>query len=176
MQIMLSYFRGDYMNPYIIVAVMLVVDIISLPFIIRSMLRKNIRKKGAAIALLLAAFIAVEAAFSVFYIRTNQFYDREGNVYLSQEDVLYYDRNGKEYILHQTKADRMHFISTDSRTMYISERVYTDMDGYIVYDKENKFSPTDRKYVYTDVDGNEYYRADEIRFDHNGDMRLKNKD
>ncbi|MBR5262580.1 MAG: hypothetical protein IKV49_02045 [Clostridia bacterium] len=164
------------MNPYIIVAVMLVVDIISLPFIIRSMLRKNIRKKGAAIALLLAAFIAVEAAFSVFYIRTNQFYDREGNVYLSQEDVLYYDRNGKEYILHQTKADRMHFISTDSRTMYISERVYTDMDGYIVYDKENKFSPTDRKYVYTDVDGNEYYRADEIRFDHNGDMRLKNKD
>ena len=170
------YLYGDYMNPYIIVAVMIVIDIISIPFIIRSILRKNIRKKGIAIAVFLTVFIVVEAAFSAFYINVNQFYDREGNIYTSAEDVLYYDRDGREYILYPTKADRRHFISTDSRYMYIAERVYVDKDGYIVYDRENKIRETELKYVYADDEGNEYYRADEIRFDSKGSIRLKNSE
>lgn len=164
------------MNPYIIVAVMVVIDIVSIPFVIRSILKKNIRKKGAVIAVFLAVFVAVEVAFSVFYINANQFYDREGNVYTSQENVLYHDRDGNEYILYRTKVDRWHFISTDSKYMYTSERVYLDTDGYIVYDKENEFKKTDREYVFTDSDGNEYFRAEEIRFNHKGEMKLKKKD
>ncbi|MBQ5592840.1 MAG: hypothetical protein IIU80_07830 [Clostridia bacterium] len=164
------------MNPYIIVAVMLVIDLVSIPFFIRSMLKKNIRNKGAAITLLLVAFIAVEAAFSVFYINANRFYDREGNIYTSAEDVIYHDREGNEYTLYPTKADHWHFISTDSRYTYIAERVYVDKDGYIVYDRENKIKETDLKYVYADDEGNEYYRADEIRFDSKGSIRLKNSE
>lgn len=164
------------MNPYIIIGIMIVIDLISIPFVIRSIMKKNIRKKGAVIAAFLAVFIVIEAAFSFFYISSNQFYDREGNVYQSQEDVLYYDRGGNEYILRQTKVDRWHFISKDSKYMYISERVYVDMDGYIVYDKENEFEKTDRKYVFKDSQGNEYFRAEEIKFNRKGEMKLKNKD
>ncbi|MBR6531080.1 MAG: hypothetical protein IKT61_01095 [Clostridia bacterium] len=164
------------MNPYIIVAVMIVIDVVSIPFFIRAFLKKDIKNKGIVLAVFLAVFIAVEAAFSVFYINANQFYDREGNAYTSQEDVIYYDRVGNEYILYPTKVDRWHFVSTDSKYMYIAERVYIDMDGYIVYDKENNFLKTDLKYVYTDAEGNEYYRADEIRFNHKGEMKLKDKD
>lgn len=164
------------MNPYIIVAVMLIVDVISIPFIIKSILKKDIKKKGVVIAIFLAAFVAIEAAFSVFYITSNQFYDREGNTYTAQENVLYYDRSGNEFILHETKADRYHFISTDSKIMYIADRVYLDMDGYIVYDKENEFKQTDREYVYTDSDGNEYFRADEMKWNHKGEIKVKNRE
>lgn len=164
------------MNPYIVVAVMLVVDVISIPFIIKSILKKDIKKKGLAITAFLAVFIAIEAAFSVFYINANQFYDREGNTYTAAENVLYYDRSGNEFILHETKVDRYHFISTNSKIMYIAERVYIDTDGYIVYDKENEFKQTDREYVYTDSDGNEYFRAEEIKWNHKGELKVKNKE
>ena len=164
------------MNPYIIVAVMIVIDIVSIPFVIKSILKKDMKRKGAVIALFLTVFIAVEAAVSVFYIRSNQFYDREGNTYTSQESVLYYDRDGTEYILHQTKADRWHFISKDGKRMITSERVYVDSEGYIVLDEKNEFKKSDREYVYTDADGNEYYRAQEIKWTHNGGLKVKNRD
>lgn len=164
------------MNPYIIVAVMIVIDIVSIPFAIKSIMKKDMKNKGAVIALFLAVFIAVEVAFSVFYINSNQFYDREGNTYTSQESVLYYDRDGNKYILHQTKVDRWHFISKDGRRMLTSERVYVDSEGYIVYDEMNEFEQTDREYVYTDAEGNEYYRAQEIKWTHNGGLKVKNRE
>lgn len=164
------------MNPYIIVAVMIVIDIVSIPFFIKSVLKKDIKNKGAVISLFLAVFIAVEVAFSVFYINTNQFYDREGNVYTSQEDVIYYDRDLKEYTLNQTKIDRWHFISTDGRYMHIADRVYVDKDGYIVFDQLNEFKKSDREFVYLDPEGNEYYRADEIKWNNKGEFKIRNKD
>lgn len=164
------------MNPYIIVAVMIVIDIVSIPFFIKSVLKKDIKNKGAVISLFLAVFIAVEVAFSVFYINTNQFYDREGNVYTSQADVIYYDRDSKEYTLNQTKTDRWHFISTDGRYMHISDRVYVDTDGYIVFDQLNEFKKSDREFVYLDSEGNEYYRADTIKWSSKGEIKIRNKD
>ncbi len=164
------------MNPYIIVAIIIIIDLLTLPFFIRSFLKKEMKHKGVVLALFLAVFIAVEAAFSVFYINANQFYDREGNTYTSQEDVLYYDREGVEYILHETKIDRWHFISTDGKSMYTSKRVYVDKDGYIVYDRPNEFSKTDREFVYTDAESNEYFRAEEIKWNHKGEMNVRNKE
>lgn len=164
------------MSPYIIIAIMIAVDLISVPLFIRSILKKDIRKKGAVITAFLAVFIAVEVAFSVFYINVNQFYDREGNVYTSQGDVLYYDREGKEYILYQTKVDRWHFVSKDGKYMYTAERVYVDEDGFIIYDKENRLQKTDREYVFVDSDGNEYYPASEIKWNSKGEIRVDNSD
>ncbi|MBR3836400.1 MAG: hypothetical protein IKJ69_06425 [Clostridia bacterium] len=163
------------MNPYIIVAIMIVIDIVSLPFIVRSMLKKDIRKKGIVITAFLAVFIAVEIAFSVFYINSNQFYDREGNIYTSQEEVLYYDREGNEYTLNQTKVDRWHFISTDGRRMHTAERVYVDEEGYIFFDAKNELIKTELEYAYTDGEGNKYFRADEIKWDHKGELTVRDK-
>lgn len=161
------------MNPYIIIAVMIVIDIITIPFAIKSILKKDIRHKGIILAVFLAVFIVIEVAFSIFYIDSHNFYDREGNTYTSQESVLYYDKDGTGFVLQQTKADCWHFISEDGRRMLLAERMYLDMDGYLVFDSTNTFTQTDRKYVYTDKDGNEYFRADEITWNKKGEMQLK---
>lgn len=160
------------MNPYIVIAIMVIVDIITLPVVIKGILKKDMKHKGIILALFLAVFIAVEAVFSVLYIDSHNFYDREGNVYTSQEEVLYYDKDGTEFVLyHHIKQDRWHFISKDGKNMYIAERVYLDEDGYLVYDRDNAFSQTDRKYIYTDESGNEYFRADEITWNRRGEMK-----
>lgn len=161
------------MNPYIVVAVMIVIDLITIPFAIKSILKKNIKKKGVVIAAFLTVFIVIEAGFSMFYINSNNFYDREGNTYTSQENVVYYDREGTQYILHETKQDRWHFISKDSKHMYIAERMYLDMDGYMVFDRDDTFVQSDRQYVYIDGEGNEYFRADEMVWNRKGEMKPK---
>ena len=160
------------MNPYIVIAVMLVIDIVTIPLAIKSILKKDIKHKGIILTAFFAVFLAVEIAFSFLYIDSHNFYDREGNTYTSQEDVLYYDKDGTEFILyHHIKQDRWHFISKDGKNMYIAERVYLDMDGYLVFDRENTFEQTDRQYVYSDSDGNEYFRADEITWNRKGEMK-----
>lgn len=162
------------MNPYIIIAVMIVIDIITIPFAIKSILKKDIRHKGIILAVFLAVFIVIEVAFSIFYIDSHNFYDREGNTYTSQESVVYYDRDGNEFVLYKhIKQDRWHFVTKDGKRMLIAERVYLDMDGYLVFDSADTFTQTDRKYVYTDKDGNEYFRADEITWNKKGEMQPK---
>ena len=56
------------MNPYIVIAIMLVIDIITLPLIIKKMITKETDKKGLKITALIAAFVAVEVIFSVIFI------------------------------------------------------------------------------------------------------------
>ncbi len=163
------------MNPYVIIAIVIAIDVISIPFFIKSILKKNIKRKGAVIALSLAAFIAVEAVFSFAYIDSKQFYDREGNAYTEASAVIYYDREGKEYHLSETSHGYTHFISTDGKQMYISERVYLDGEGYIVYDREDKFKRTDREYVYLDSEGNEYFLAEQMKWNRNGKIDLADK-
>lgn len=159
------------MNPYIVIAIMVVIDIVTIPFAIKSILKKNIKHKGIILAVFLSVFIIAEIAFSALYIDSHNFYDREGNTYTSQENVVYYDKDGNEFLLSQTKIDRWHFISKDGKRMLIAERVYLDMDGYLVFDSSDTFTQTDRKYVYTDKEGNEYFRADEITWSKNGEMK-----
>ncbi len=159
------------MNPYVIIGIVIAVDIISVPFFIKSILKKNIKKKGAVIALSLAAFIAVEAIFSFAYIDSKQFYDREGNAYTELAAVIYYDRDGREYRLQEANG-YAYFISTDGRQTYIAERVYLDKDGYIVFDREKEFKRTDREYVYLDSDGNEYFLATDMKWSRNGQIKL----
>lgn len=164
------------MNPYIVIAVIVIIDIISIPFAIKSILKKNIKHKGIILALFLAVFIAVEAIFSVLYIDSHNFYDREGNTYTSQEDVVYYDKDCKEFILyHQIKQDRWHFISKDGKNMYTAERMYLDTDGYLVYDRDNTFKQTELKYIYKDANGNEYFRADEMTWNKRGEMKPRSE-
>ncbi len=160
-------------NPYIIVGIIIAVDIISIPFFIKSILKKDIKRKGAVIALVLAAFIALEAFCSFLYVTSNQFYDRNGNTYTDIQSVIYYTREGDEFKLEENSLKYKHFVSTDGKQMYIAERVYIDMDGFIVYDRKNEFERSDREYVYLDSDGNEYFLAEYMKWDYKGNIKLK---
>ena len=126
------------MNPYIIIGVMVVIDLITLPIIIKKILKKDGKNKGIKIAVLIAAFVIVEAVCSFFCIESNVFYDREGNQYKSAESIVYYDREGVSYTLRETGMARKHFVSTDGRIMRIAERAYVDKDGYLVFDLKNE--------------------------------------
>lgn len=165
---------GDFMNPYVVIGVMIAIDLITLPLIIRKMLKKEGRYKGIKIAVLIAAFIAIEAVCSFFYIESSMFYDREGNQYKTAESVVYYDEQGTSYLLCETgTVRRKHFVSTDGRIMRIAERTYIDKDGYLVFDLENEFKKSGEDGVYKDADGNEYYKAEEVKWKRNGEIKLE---
>ncbi len=163
------------MNPYIVIGIVIAVDLVTLPIIIKKMLKKEGKHKGLKIAALVAVFVAVEAVFSFLYVESKMFYDREGNQYQSAESVVYYDRDGTEYLLCETKADRMHFVSRDGKFMRIAERTYIDKEGYLVFDIRNEFKKTENGNVYTDDEGNEYYKAESIEWNRKGEAQFKEK-
>ena len=161
------------MNPYIIIAVMVVIDLITLPFIIRKILKKDGKNKGMKITLLVAAFIIVEVVFAFAYSGSaddGKFYDRLGNEYKSYESVIYYDAMGKEYLLCETAGGKMYFIS--GRIMNEAEDSFINKDGYLVYDSRGRFTDADSDGIYTDENSNEYYKADEVRWDKEGKIKL----
>ncbi len=161
------------MNPYIIIAVMVVIDLITLPFIIRKILKKDGENKGMKIALLIAAFVVIELVFSFAYVSSaddDKFYDRLGNEYKSHESVIYYDSMGKEYLLCETADKKMYFIS--GRIMNAAEDTYINKDGYLVYDSKGRFTDADADGIYTDENLNEYYKADEVRWDKEGQIQF----
>ncbi|MBP3939407.1 MAG: hypothetical protein IK955_08355 [Clostridia bacterium] len=162
------------MNPYIIIGVMVVIDLITLPIIIKKILKKDGKNKGIKIAVLIAAFVIVEAVCSFFCIESNVFFDREGNQYKSAESIVYYDREGVSYTLRETGMARKHFVSTDGRIMRIAERAYVDKDGYLVFDLKNEFKSAEKEGVYKDADGNEYYKAEDVSWKRNGEIQTGN--
>lgn len=159
------------MNPYVVIGIMIVVDLITLPFIIRKMLKKEGKHKGLKITILIVAFVAIEAVCSFFYIDSNMFYDREGNQYTSYESVVYYDRDGREYLLCETALGSKQFITRDGKITRIAERTYVDKDGYLVFDLQNRFVKTNKEGVYTDSDSNEYIKAEKAEWNRNGEMK-----
>ena len=159
------------MNPYIVIAIMLVIDIITLPLIIKKMITKETDKKGLKITALIAAFVAVEVIFSVIFIDSAEdktYYDRLGNSYSSSESVIYYDREGNEYLLCQTADKKMYFIC--GRMMNDAEDAYVDKNGYIVFDYKECFTDTGSDGIYKDDKSNEYYKADEVRWNKKGEI------
>lgn len=164
------------MNPYIIIAIMLVIDVITLPLIIKKMLKKATENKGLKVTLLIVAFVVIEAVFAFVYISSAEekaFYDRQGNRYSSSESVVYYDKMSNEYLLCETADGKMYFIS--GRIMNEADSMYIDKDGYLIYDSRGLFEDTDSDGIYKDKESNEYYRADEVRWDKDGQIHLIEK-
>ena len=161
------------MNPYVVIGVMIAIDLITLPFIIRKMLRKEGKNKGLKIAILIAVFVIIEAITSFYYIEANMFYDREGNQYKSAESVVYYDEQGTNYLLCETGLAKKHFVSTNGKIMRIAERSYIDKDGYLVFDIKNEFKESAEDGVYIDAEGNKYYKAEEVEWKRNGEIKLR---
>ena len=166
--------RGDFMNPYVIIGIMIVIDLVTLPLIIRKMLKKEGKNKGVKIAALVAVFVIVEAVTSYFYIESTMFYDREGNQYKTAESVVYYDEQGPGYLLCETGTlRRKHFVSTDGKIMRIAERAYVDKDGYLVFDIKDEFKESAEKGVFTDDEGNKYYKAEAVEWNRKGEITLR---
>lgn len=159
------------MNPYVVIAVMVVIDIITLPFIIRKILKKDIKHKAVKVTAMILVFVVVEAVCSFMYIDSHTFYDRLGNQYQTQEGVRYYDREENEYVITEDNMGREYFTSLSGKYTRIAELTYIDSDGYLYFDLTRELTKDDSKYAYTDEAGNKYYRPEEVEWNRNGEIR-----
>lgn len=161
------------LNPYVILAVFLSIDVIIIPLIIIAVVKKFPQGKRVKwIASVMAAVLIIEAASSALYINSHTFYDRYSNKYTDIEAIQYYDRNGKAFYIEESALNKDHIVSNDGTEVYIASKVYVDMDGYLVYDRDKKIQKTDKEYVYADSDGNEYYSASEVKWSKNGKLSI----
>ena len=162
------------MNPYVIIGIMMAVDLIMLPFIIKKMLKKDGKNRGLKIVAMIVAFIAVETVCSVVYINSNTYFDRLGNRYEAVESVRYYDRDENQYVITKDPSGREYFTSLNGRFMRIAEITYIDEEGYLYFDLDKELvKHTDNKYAYFDESGKLYYPFDTVEWKSNGRMSFK---
>lgn len=162
------------MNPYVIIGIMIAVDLIMLPFIIKKMLKKGGKKTGIKIVALIVAFVVIETICSVVYINSNTYFDRLGNRYETVEAVRYYDREENQYVITEDSMGREYFTSLNGRFMRIAEIAYIDEEGYLYFDFDKELvKHTDNKYAYLDENGKIYYPFDTVKWKSNGKMTFK---
>ena len=162
------------MNPYVIIGIMIAVDLIMLPFIIKKMLKKDGKNKGLKIVALIVAFVAVEAVCSVVYINSNTYFDRLGNRYETIESVRYYDREENQYVITEDPSGREYFTSLNGRFMRIAEITYIDEEGYLYFDIEKKLEKQENvNYIHLDESGKIYYPYDTVKWTSKGEIKLR---
>ncbi len=162
------------MNPYVIIGIMITVDLIMLPFIIRKMLKKGGKKTGLKIVALIGAFVVIETICSVVYVNSNTYFDRLGNRYETVESVRYYDRDENQYVITKDPSGREYFTSLNGRFMRIAEITYIDEEGYLYFDLDKELvKHKDNKYAYLDENGKVYYPFDTVKWKSNGKMSFK---
>lgn len=115
------------------------------------------------------------------------YYDKMGKCHFQKEKVVYYDRNGNEFMYYMqtvtdddptTENQRNHYF-TDGKSYYPLEKCYIDQDGYFVYDGGNKITPSGVDASLKDAQGNTYFSASKTSWDSQGNMyarRYANRD
>lgn len=155
-------------NPYSLLGIMVVADVIGLAVFSAIMLKKENKNSAVKkILVVLAIVLAVDGAYSVYVFRTNTFYDRNCEKYTSMQSVVYYNKSGKAY-----KLEDKYFKSIDGTDMFLADRAYVDSDGFLVYDRAKKIHKTDLECFYADDDGNKYYKATEVKWNSSGEVGI----
>ncbi len=127
------------------------------------------------------------------------YFDKEGNVYTDPWEVVIYDRDGKSYTYEIKEVEDEEyglyedsFYVDDDGNNYESYWCYVDEEGYFYYDgdmeiywddsdydydeeyeMEDFFDEENYRYYedrYIDEDGNLYYYAEEVSWNHNGEI------
>ena len=159
------------MNPYIIIGIMIAIDLIMLPFIIKKILKKDEKNKGLKVVALIVAFVAVETVCSVVYINANTYFDRLGNRYETVESVRYYDRDENQYVITEDPSGREYFTSLNGRFMRIADITYIDKEGYLYFDLSKELEKQENNdYAYLDANGNVYYPYTMVKWKLGGKM------
>lgn len=104
------------------------------------------------------------------------YYDSFGNCYTDCERIVYYDRNGNEFIYYlqkitdddSTTRDEYKHYFTDGKNYYPSNRCYVDQNGYFVYDSNGNIHSSGVDSSLTDAQGNVYFAASNTSWDSQG--------
>ena len=161
-------------NPYVYIAVLILIDIILIPLTVKKLLsgKSGKKKKAASIVAAAAVFIVIDCICAAFIIGNSFSYDRTGKRYDYNEPVIYYTSEGGKFTLNGT-GDGARFANANGTESYLAERVYVDDDGFLYFDVKNELAGTKKDGTFTDADGKKYYRADAVEWNKYGDMSLK---
>lgn len=161
------------MNQFIIPIIMIVADIFAIPIVIKLLMKKyseNPGKLRTMIIVFISVIVITDAVSIGVSVTRGIKFDREAVLYTQGEDVVYYDRDGDKYTLKEINS-KQYFVNSQESRMMFAQRVYVDMDGYIVLDAGNTFKP-ESDGSYSDSDGNKYYPALEVKWNSKGEMQL----
>lgn len=161
-------------NPYVYIAVLIFIDIISIPLVVKKLLSGKSDRKRTAVKIISAAavFIAADCICIAFILGNSFSYDRTGERYKYNESVVYYTSEGGRFTL-KGKGDDARFENANGTESYLAERVYVDDDGFLYFDVKNELAGRGQDGTYTDAEGKKYYRADSVEWNRYGDLSLK---
>lgn len=99
-------------------------------------------------------FVVIALALSLVVATTSdkkEYYDALGNSYKSEQDVIFYDKNGNEYTVDK---DTHNFIDSTNSAV---DKYYVDINGYVVdIDLNNMYSSNMSAISYT-LNGEVYF-------------------
>lgn len=100
------------------------------------------------------------------------FYDMKGNAYKNMEDVIYYAKDGSQYVnVRDEKTYESFFVNTKDETQkYESLKCFVDKDGYFIYDADGAIDLDDTYMTAKDSEGNVYYPAEIVGWDSSGTL------
>lgn len=161
-------------NPAVLMGTLAAFDLIGLVcFIIYTIKNSPQGKRLKKIVTVCSVFVVLDVIISVCIVTSNTYYDKLGNSYHKPEDVIYYDRDNTPYHLTADDKGRDYLVSDNGIQTYSASRIYIDKDGFIVYDRKNEFKQSDRKYIFCDTQGKEYYSIDTVQWNKSGQIKLE---
>ena len=85
------------------------------------------------------------------------------------------ERYGNKFQVHSQGAYHLSNDIANNNLENVASMIYIDKDGYLIYDSRGLFEDTDSDGIYKDKESNEYYRADEVKWDKDGQIHLIEK-
>lgn len=99
------------------------------------------------------------------------YYDREGNSYTNPDDVIFYAKDGTQYVYLRDDSYKSFYVNTkDESEKYEAIKCYVDKDGYFVYDEDGSIVIEDNLMTAKDSDGNIYYPAEIVTWNSSGEI------
>lgn len=100
------------------------------------------------------------------------YYDREGKAYSTPDDVIFYAKDGSQYVSTKDDNYKTYFVNTKDETQKCEGlKCFVDEDGYFVYDKDGAIVLEDNLFTAKDSEGNLYYPAEIVTWDSSGKIR-----
>lgn len=99
------------------------------------------------------------------------YYDREGNSYTDPDDVIFYAKDGSQFVSTKDETYKTYFVNTkDEAQRYDGLKCFVDKDGYFVYDNDGAIVLEDNLFKAKDSEGNIYYPAEIVTWNSSGEI------
>lgn len=158
-------------NPYVVPAILIIADLISIPLITVGICRKH--EKGQRIKKIItviAVIAIIDGAYAFAQLGKNSYYDIKGVKYSAPTQIVYYDKDGNKYTYENGNYGEL-FKNENGTHAFTAKNAYIDKDGYLVIITEKLEENADTK-TFTDKNGNQFYHATDVSWSKSGKIKI----